>query len=107
MLGTPMFLVSKFHKRIYTILSSNDDAPASSAITSVGTTTRDVLFATKSHAAVASTTSDDFYFDTINEHFRTLVAGDDQPKKQCEIQFQAWEKRKGSERIHSPLIQIY
>jgi hypothetical protein len=96
MLGTPMFLVSKFHKRIYTILSSNDDAPASSAITSIGTTTRDVLFATKSHAAVASTTSDDFYFDTINEHFRTLVAGDDQPKKQCEYCFKPGKNEKGA-----------
>ena len=96
MFGTPMFLVSKFHKRIHTILSSYDDAPASSAITSIGTTTRDVLFATKSHAAVASTTSDDFYFDTINEHFRTLVAGDDQPKNNAKYCFKPGKNEKGA-----------
>jgi hypothetical protein len=68
MLGTPMLLMSKFYKRIHTILSSHNNASTSSAVTSVGTTTWDVLFATKSHAAVASTTSDDFDFDTINKH---------------------------------------
>ena len=96
MLGTPMFLVSKFHKRIYTILSSNDDAPASSAITSIGTTTRDVLFATKSHAAVASTTSDDFYFDTINEHFRTQLLVMTNQKNNAKYCFKPGKNEKGA-----------
>jgi hypothetical protein len=96
MLGTPMLLMSKFHKRIHTILSSNDDASTSSTVTSVWTAAWDVLFATKSHAAVASTTSDDFDFDTINKHFRTLVAGDNQPKNNAKDRFKAGKNEKGA-----------
>jgi hypothetical protein len=69
MFGSPVFLVRKLHQRIHSIFSPHDDASTSSSVTSIGTSTRNVLLATKSHAAVASTTSDDFYFDTIDKHY--------------------------------------
>jgi hypothetical protein len=96
MLGAPVFLMRKFHEGIHTILSANNHASTSSTVTSVGTATRDVLFATKSHAAVTSTTRDDFDFDTINEHFGTLVAGDDQSKNNAEDCFKSGKNEKGA-----------
>jgi hypothetical protein len=70
-----MSLMSESNQRVHTRFGSYDDTAAVSAVTAARATARNVLFATKRHAAIAASTCDGFYLDPVDEHGRRSNLG--------------------------------
>jgi hypothetical protein len=64
--------MSESDQRVDAGLGLDDDASTITAIASAGTASRDVLLATKRHATVTTSTSDDFDFDAVDKHVERL-----------------------------------
>jgi hypothetical protein len=78
----PALPVGQCRQRIDTRLSDHDDAPAVAAVAAVRPAARDVLLATKAHAAITAAARFDFNGDAIDEHCEGLGIGGSGKRKQ-------------------------
>jgi hypothetical protein len=68
MISPPMPLMGKGDERVHAGLGANDNTASVTAIPTAGASARNVFLTAKSHATIATSTGDHFYFDTVDKH---------------------------------------
>jgi len=68
-----MALVRVLDQRVHTGLRTDNDAAPASTISTAWAATRNVLFATKSHATAATSARNGLYLNAVDEHDKRSI----------------------------------